>query len=87
MTSPKKENFMGRWGDFMGVPVVHGVGGSFDVVAGKVDRAPPSFQAVGLEWFYRMIQEPKRLGPRYYKTNVAFIREVYGQRDRRAAMG
>ncbi|MDA1075715.1 MAG: WecB/TagA/CpsF family glycosyltransferase [Proteobacteria bacterium] len=84
MTSPKKENFMGRWGDAMRVPVIHGVGGSFDVVAGKVRRAPAGFQKLGLEWFYRMMQEPSRLGPRYARTNYLFLKEVLNQKFRSA---
>jgi N-acetylglucosaminyldiphosphoundecaprenol N-acetyl-beta-D-mannosaminyltransferase len=80
MTSPKKENFMGAWGDHMRIPVIHGVGGSFDVVAGKVKRAPRIFQALGLEWLYRTLQEPTRLGPRYLKTNYLFIKQVLQQR-------
>ncbi len=73
MTSPKKENFMARWDREMGVPVVHGVGGSFDVYAGKVDRAPLSWQKLGLEWLYRVKQEPRRLWKRYLATNLLFI--------------
>jgi N-acetylglucosaminyldiphosphoundecaprenol N-acetyl-beta-D-mannosaminyltransferase len=73
MTSPKKENFMARWGEHMGVTVCHGVGGSFDVVAGKVERAPGTWQALGMEWLYRLLQEPRRLGWRYLKTNVTFV--------------
>ncbi len=72
MTSPKKENFMGRWGDFMDVPVIHGVGGSFDVYSGKVERAPESWQNLGLEWLYRVKQEPGRLWKRYAITNLKF---------------
>jgi N-acetylglucosaminyldiphosphoundecaprenol N-acetyl-beta-D-mannosaminyltransferase len=72
MTSPRKENFMGQWGDRMGVPVVHGVGGSFDVYAGKVQRAPEAWQKMGLEWLYRVKQEPRRLWKRYATTNIKF---------------
>ncbi len=72
MTSPKKENFMGRWGEMMNVPIVHGVGGSFDVYAGKVERAPASWQNLGLEWLYRVKQEPGRLWKRYLITNITF---------------
>ena len=64
----------------MAVPVVHGVGGSFDVVAGKVKRAPESWQRLGLEWLYRVKQEPGRLWKRYAKTNTAFIYQVFKQR-------
>jgi N-acetylglucosaminyldiphosphoundecaprenol N-acetyl-beta-D-mannosaminyltransferase len=85
ITSPKKEQFMARWADVMNVPVVHGVGGSFDVVAGLVERAPESWQKFGFEWLYRVVQEPRRLWKRYLVTNVLFlgmtIRECF-HRDR-----
>ncbi|MFT7304768.1 MAG: N-acetylglucosaminyldiphosphoundecaprenol N-acetyl-beta-D-mannosaminyltransferase [Candidatus Azotimanducaceae bacterium] len=80
MTSPKKENFMGRWDEHMNVPIVHGVGGSFDVYSGKVERAPESWQRLGLEWLYRVKQEPGRLWKRYAKTNLAFIWLVIKQK-------
>jgi len=73
MTSPKKERFMARWNHIMQVPVVHGVGGSFDVLAGKVERAPLFWQKYGLEWLYRVKQEPRRLWRRYLVTNTLFI--------------
>lgn len=72
MTSPKKEMFLARWSDKIGVPVCHGVGGSFDVMAGKVERAPESWQRLGLEWLYRVKQEPRRLWRRYLVTNSIF---------------
>lgn len=70
ITSPKKERFMARWSDKLNATVVHGVGGSFDVVAGKVKRAPESWQRLGLEWLYRVKQEPGRLWKRYLVTNT-----------------
>lgn len=73
MTSPKKEKFLARWSESMGVPVCHGVGGSFDVMAGKVQRAPEIYQRLGLEWFYRFKQEPRRLWRRYLVTNMLFL--------------
>lgn len=73
MNSPKKENFLGKWRGFMDVPVCHGVGGSFDVVAGITKRAPHWMQQAGLEWFYRMMQEPQRLWKRYFVTNSIFV--------------
>ncbi len=76
MTSPKKENFLGRFGPDLGVPVCHGVGGSFDVVAGKVRRAPALWHRLGLEWFFRVLQEPGRLWKRYLVTNLGFCRMV-----------
>lgn len=73
ITSPKKEQFMAKWGNVMRVPVVHGVGGSFDVFAGKVKRAPLIWQKMGMEWLYRVLQEPGRLWKRYLVTNTLFI--------------
>jgi N-acetylglucosaminyldiphosphoundecaprenol N-acetyl-beta-D-mannosaminyltransferase len=62
-----------RWADELHVPVCHGVGGSFDVLAGKVRRAPRAWQRMGLEWLYRVWQEPGRLWKRYLVTNSAFV--------------
>lgn len=72
ITSPKKENFINKWQDKLGVDFVMGVGGTFDVVAGKVSRAPKWMQDAGLEWLYRVIQEPRRMWKRYLVTNSAF---------------
>lgn len=73
MTSPKKEIFTAGYGKRTGVHVVHGVGGSFDILAGITKRAPLVWQRMGLEWFYRTLQEPRRLGKRYLTTNAAFL--------------
>lgn len=72
LPTPAKERFMARHRDRLGVPFIMGVGGSFDVVAGDVRRAPPAWQRLGLEWLYRLLQEPRRLGGRYVSTNAAF---------------
>jgi N-acetylglucosaminyldiphosphoundecaprenol N-acetyl-beta-D-mannosaminyltransferase len=72
ITSPKKENFINKWRDQLGVDFVMGVGGTFDVVAGKVSRAPLWMQNAGLEWLYRVLQEPGRMWKRYLLTNSAF---------------
>lgn len=71
--TPKKELWVKRYLSAMGVPVVHGVGGSFDVLAGVVPRAPLWMQRWGLEWLFRLMQEPRRLWWRYLSTNVHFI--------------
>jgi N-acetylglucosaminyldiphosphoundecaprenol N-acetyl-beta-D-mannosaminyltransferase len=76
MSSPTKELFLSTWGKNTGARVVHGVGGSFDIMAGVVQRAPLWAQRRGLEWFYRVKQEPLRLGRRYVTTNLAFINMV-----------
>lgn len=72
-SSPMKERFLNRWMPLMQVPFCMGVGGSFDIVAGKTRRAPLWMQNIGMEWFYRIIQEPKRMWKRYAKTNPVFI--------------
>ncbi|AQQ01606.1 glycosyltransferase [Pseudoalteromonas aliena] len=72
ITSPKKENFINKWQDKLGVDFVMGVGGTFDVVAGKVKRAPLWMQKAGLEWLYRVMQEPGRMWKRYLVTNTKF---------------
>ncbi|NAW98152.1 WecB/TagA/CpsF family glycosyltransferase, partial [Vibrio sp. V23_P3S9T160] len=73
ITSPKKENFINKWKDDLGVDFVMGVGGTFDVVAGKVKRAPTWMQRAGLEWLYRVFQEPRRMWKRYLVTNSKFL--------------
>ena len=84
ITSPKKENFINRWKSQLGVDFVMGVGGTFDVVAGKVKRAPEWMQKYGLEWLYRVIQEPRRMWRRYLVTNSEFafllIKEKFSSR-------
>jgi len=72
ITSPKKENFINRWKSELGVDFVMGVGGTFDVVAGKVRRAPVWMQNLGLEWLFRVMQEPRRMWKRYLVTNSRF---------------
>ncbi len=73
ISSPKKENFIARWREKLGVKFVMGVGGTFDVVAGKVKRAPSWMQRAGLEWLYRVLQEPGRMWKRYLVTNAKFV--------------
>ncbi|WP_305080521.1 WecB/TagA/CpsF family glycosyltransferase [Microbulbifer guangxiensis] len=84
ITSPLKENFINRWRHRLGVDFVMGVGGTFDVVAGKVKRAPEWMQRAGLEWFYRVIQEPRRMWKRYLVTNSAFAWLLLQERVRYA---
>jgi N-acetylglucosaminyldiphosphoundecaprenol N-acetyl-beta-D-mannosaminyltransferase len=70
--SPRKEFWLGQHLAALGVPFAMGVGGSFDVVAGKVKRAPRWVQRVGCEWVYRLVQEPRRMWKRYLVGNSAF---------------
>jgi len=73
ITSPKKEIFLNTYKEYIDAPFIMGVGGSFDVIAGFVKRAPVWMQKAGLEWFYRVIQEPKRMWKRYLVGNTEFI--------------
>ena len=73
MSSPKKEEFLARWQELQQVKVIHGVGGSFDVFSGRVKRAPLRWQQYGLEWLYRLCQEPRRMWRRVLVTNTLFI--------------
>lgn len=80
ITSPKKEIFLEKYKNTINVPFIMGVGGSFDVIAGKTKRAPKWMQKYGLEWFYRVIQEPGRMWKRYLITNTLFIYKIIQQK-------
>ncbi len=72
MPTPRKERFLKAHADALGVPFVMGVGGSIDVLAGHVSRAPQWMQKTGLEWFHRMVKEPRKMVGRYATTNTAY---------------
>jgi len=67
--SPMKERLADEWKEQLGARVIQGVGGSFDVMAGIVKRAPKWMQDCYIEWLYRVIQEPRRMFWRYVMTN------------------
>jgi len=73
MPSPFKETWVERYRDRLAVPVIIGVGGSFDVLAGYIQRAPVLAQRLGLEWAWRLIMEPRKLWKRYLSTNSEFL--------------
>lgn len=73
MPTPRKERFLAAHRQVIDAPFVMGVGGSFDVLAGKVARAPAWMQRSGLEWAFRVAQEPRRMIGRYVSTNVMFM--------------
>ena len=73
MSSPKKEYWMNKYQSALKVPLCMGVGGSFDVLVGKIKRAPQWMQKLGLEWFHRFLQEPTRMWKRYLVTNSLFF--------------
>lgn len=85
-SSPKKEFWVNKYLNDLNIPFVMGVGGSFDVVAGVTNRAPKWMQDHGLEWFYRFIQEPRRLWNRYVVGNWKFVDYTYKvKRSQKAA--
>lgn len=85
ITSPIKENFLYQNRDLLSkVNFIMGVGGSFDVIAGFVQRAPNWMQKAGLEWLYRVYQEPKRMFKRYLVGNTKFILMVLKNKFRKS---
>lgn len=84
MPTPFKEIWCERHRQRLEVPVIMGVGGSFDVLAGFIKRAPRWAQSLGLEWLWRLMMEPRKLWKRYLTTNSEFIwlagREIVARR-------
>lgn len=87
MSTPKKEYFLGKYQGKLRAPFCMGVGGSFDVLCGKAKRAPSIMRRMGLEWFYRFLQEPARLWKRYLVTNLSFLLYLVGERLRNGSGG
>jgi N-acetylglucosaminyldiphosphoundecaprenol N-acetyl-beta-D-mannosaminyltransferase len=70
---PRQEKWMARMRDRLDAPVICAVGAAFDFHAGRISQAPSWMQERGLEWTYRIAQEPRRLLPRYLYYNPAFL--------------
>jgi len=89
ISTPIKENFLHNYRDVLNVPFLMGIGGSLDVVAGHVKRAPAWTQRLGLEWLYRLCQEPRRMWRRYLVTNYRYatilLPELFSKYLRRKA--
>jgi N-acetylglucosaminyldiphosphoundecaprenol N-acetyl-beta-D-mannosaminyltransferase len=83
--NPKQEKWIGMYGRELGVPVMIGIGGTLDFIAGETKRAPEWMQQSGLEWVYRLVQEPKRLWKRYvvdlFSFGSFFIRQWWAMRQ------
>jgi len=84
LPTPQKERLVAALSVATDIPVLMGVGGSFDVLAGRTARAPLWMQRFGLEWLFRTIQEPRRMWKRYLTTNAIFagllVRELLSRR-------
>jgi len=76
---PKQEKWMAQMRGSLDAPVLIGVGAAFDFHAGLVPQAPGWMQATGLEWTFRLAQEPRRLWRRYVRYNPLFLRAFAGQ--------
>jgi N-acetylglucosaminyldiphosphoundecaprenol N-acetyl-beta-D-mannosaminyltransferase len=70
---PKQEKWMARMRPHLDAPVLIGVGAAFDFHAGLVPQAPAQMQRLGLEWLFRLAQEPSRLWRRYLRYNPRFV--------------
>lgn len=81
-SSPKKEYWIHNHINDLNIPFVMGVGGSFDWVAGVTHRAPEWIEKCGLAWFFRFIQEPRRLWRRYLIGNPKFVLLVLKEKNR-----
>lgn len=77
--SPKQEIWMAEHGHACGTKVMIGVGGSFDFIAGRIRRAPRWMQNAGLEWVWRLYQEPRRLWRRYLVDDMVFFKLVLAE--------
>lgn len=77
---PKDQKWLFRFREALQVPISMGVGSSFDYLAGRLKRAPRWMQRCGLEWTYRLAQEPRRLWRRYLVENPPFVYYVVRER-------
>ena len=80
MGVPSQDLWIGRNLDRLGVKVAMGVGGLFDFYSGRIPRAPLWVREIGMEWFYRVYQEPGRMWKRYFVGNAVFLFHVYKER-------
>lgn len=79
LSTPKQEKFMAKYKDKLDTTLMFGVGAAFDFHAGRVRQAPRWMQRSGLEWFFRLCCEPRRLWRRYLRNNPLFAFRVFCQ--------
>jgi N-acetylglucosaminyldiphosphoundecaprenol N-acetyl-beta-D-mannosaminyltransferase len=79
LSTPKQEKFMAQYLNRLDVTLMVGVGAAFDIHAGRTRQAPVWMQRFGLEWFFRLCCEPRRLGKRYLKNNPLFLLRIFAQ--------
>lgn len=78
--APRQEEWMYAHQDSVSA-VMLGVGAGFDYLAGNIRRAPEWMQRLSLEWFYRLMQDPRRLWKRYVTTNIKFLKYIYKEKQ------
>lgn len=79
LSTPKQEKFMAEYLSQLDATLMVGVGAAFDFHSGRVRQAPRWMQRSGLEWFYRLCSEPRRLARRYCRNNPLFVLKFFGQ--------
>jgi N-acetylglucosaminyldiphosphoundecaprenol N-acetyl-beta-D-mannosaminyltransferase len=79
LSTPKQEKFMAEHLPRLEVTLMIGVGAAFDFLSGRAKQAPRWMQRSGLEWFYRLCQEPRRLARRYFLNNPRFAVKIAAQ--------
>lgn len=72
--APKQEKFLHKYRNDLNVPISLAIGASIDFEAGNINRAPKWMQNCGLEWFYRLCKEPKRMFKRYLVDDLKIIK-------------
>lgn len=87
LSTPKQERFMAEHCERLAVKLMVGVGAAFDFHAGLRADAPRWMKQSGLQWLHRLLQEPRRLGPRYLKNNPRFVWEILRKTMERASTG
>jgi N-acetylglucosaminyldiphosphoundecaprenol N-acetyl-beta-D-mannosaminyltransferase len=80
--TPKQERFMAAHASSLQTGLLIGVGAAFDFHSGRVRQAPRWIQRSGFEWLFRLCMDPRRLGPRYLKTNPLFLLRIAAQLSR-----
>jgi N-acetylglucosaminyldiphosphoundecaprenol N-acetyl-beta-D-mannosaminyltransferase len=79
LSTPKQEKFMAEFLPQLDATLMIGVGAAFDFHSGRAKQAPRWIQRSGLEWLYRLWQEPRRLGKRYLRNNPLFVLKIANQ--------
>jgi N-acetylglucosaminyldiphosphoundecaprenol N-acetyl-beta-D-mannosaminyltransferase len=79
LSTPKQEKFMAEYLSKLDTTLMVGIGAAFDFHSGRVKQAPRWMQRSGLEWFFRLCQEPRRLAKRYLRNNPLFLMKFSSQ--------